>query len=148
MMDSPRRLGHRDRLLASGEIDFALIARRTSRRISSYPRRPMNRLTRDISYFPLGEPNRAQQSARRESLLQSQDSAGCRSRTIGALHFPEKRLQRRVFVPDGPSACESSGIISCHYPDWFGEARQPSFKLLIQKKRHSATRPINFLSHD
>jgi hypothetical protein len=52
------------------------------------------------------------------------------------LHFPEQRLQRRVFVPDGPSACESSGIVSCHYPDWCGEARQPGFKLLIQKKRH------------
>jgi hypothetical protein len=57
------------------------------------------------------------------------------------LHFPEKRLQSRVFVPDGPSACESSGIISCHYPDWLGEARQPGFKLLIEKERHSATRP-------
>jgi hypothetical protein len=57
------------------------------------------------------------------------------------LHFPEQRLQRRIFVPDGPSACESSGIISCRYPDWCGEARQPGFKLLIQKKRHSANRP-------
>jgi hypothetical protein len=56
------------------------------------------------------------------------------------LHFPQKRLQRRVFVPDGPSACESSGIVSCHYPDWFGQARQPGFKLLIQEKRHRPPR--------
>jgi len=62
-------------------------------------------------------------------VLQSKDRTDYRCRTIGASHFPENGLQCGVFVPNGPSACENLGIMSCHYSDWFVEARQIGFEL-------------------
>src|SRR5580704_10856517 len=61
------------------------------------------------------------------------------------LHLSKKRLQFRVFVPNGPSTYEDLSIMSCHYSDWFAEARQIGFELLHQRKRHSIT--LVYLNH-